>query len=283
MIDRKGTPTLQAMLANALANSQWVQADSIKVIEKTAVPVINLTTQPLSTSSLGVKLDVTFEGPEHRGVASTQLVQDLICEFPPLKSIVLILRTLLFEKRLDNAYTGGVTCFGLVLLVARYLQHVNQKSLTDDPMHPPSPSCGALLSGFLSFFGSNFDPHTQGISIDAGAHSRSGKPSRQYAGRFLSREHNKGSSSAGSSMGGQVRSSSTLGDNRRKSIEDTPTADLNAANGAAEVGAGVGVGGGGQDRHKFQLDPLYIEHPLAPATNVTRNSFRCVQGLGSRV
>ena len=48
-------------------------------------------------------------------------LQDLICDFPPLKPMVIVLRSLLFEKRLDNAYTGGLTCFGLVLLVARYV------------------------------------------------------------------------------------------------------------------------------------------------------------------
>lgn len=92
--------------------------------------------------------------------------QELVCDFPPLKSLVLVLRSLLCEKKLDNAYTGGITCFGLVLLVTRYLQHVNQQSLTDTPLHSASPSTGELLEGFLDFFGSRFDPHTQGISIE---------------------------------------------------------------------------------------------------------------------
>jgi hypothetical protein len=30
----------------------------------------------------------------------------------------------------------------------------------------------------------------------------------------------------------------------------------------------------GLDQRRYRLDPLYIENPLAPQTNVTRNCFR---------
>lgn len=55
--------------------------------------------------------------------------------------------------------------------------------------------------------------------------------------------------------------------NRRLSTEDSqhPAGAHQAEGGEREVGT--------QDR-RFQLDPLYVENPLAPATNVTRNSFR---------
>ena len=34
-------------------------------------------------------------------------------------------KTLLSEKSLDNPYTGGLSSFGLLLLLTRFLQHVN--------------------------------------------------------------------------------------------------------------------------------------------------------------
>ena len=34
-------------------------------------------------------------------------------------------KTLLSKKSLDNPYTGGLSSFGLVLLITRYLQHMN--------------------------------------------------------------------------------------------------------------------------------------------------------------
>lgn len=119
-------------------------------------------------------------------------------DFPTLEPLYVVLKTLLADKALDNPYTGGClpaclillfslicsgaqtcfflteqgTCFnrhtglssfGLLLLVTRFLQHMNiqRKSEAASSSH----GLGELLSEFLDYFGNQFDPRTIGISI----------------------------------------------------------------------------------------------------------------------
>jgi hypothetical protein len=143
--------TLQANLAQFLQNADWVQSDSLKTIENSTVPVIQLTTRPLapvatdkaltpedmlgerverdavagernppSASHAGslfgrgegagggegadklgkaegegdacVRLDVTFEGPNHQGLSAVSLVTVLLQDFPALEPLFLLVR-----------------------------------------------------------------------------------------------------------------------------------------------------------------------------------------------
>jgi len=140
--------TLQANLAQFLQNADWVQSDSLKTIENSTVPVIQLTTRPLAPvatvkaipedmlgerverDSVGernvvppasrgrglfgeglgaggaagrpaameaeadacVRLDVTFEGPNHQGLSAVSLVTVLLQDFPALEPLFLVVR-----------------------------------------------------------------------------------------------------------------------------------------------------------------------------------------------
>ena len=51
------------------------------------------------------------------------LVLRLLRDFPVLKPLTLVLKQLLVEKGLNDAYTGGLSSYGLVLLIASLLTH----------------------------------------------------------------------------------------------------------------------------------------------------------------
>jgi len=53
-----------------------------------------------------------------------------------------------------ESYSGGLSSYGLVLMVARYLQEQSEQMDT-----------GSLLMGFLDFYSNHFDPRTTGISV----------------------------------------------------------------------------------------------------------------------
>ena len=113
----------QANLAQFLHNAEWVQSDTLKTIENTVVPVIQLTTRRLTPihrldcphiaediapdgdSRVGsegakgsremdvdacVKLDVTFEGPNHQGLSAVSLVLSLLQDFPALEPLFVV-------------------------------------------------------------------------------------------------------------------------------------------------------------------------------------------------
>ena len=66
----------------------------------------------------------------------------------------MVLKQFLKERGLCESYTGGLSSYALILIVARYLQE--QTSNLD---------AGSLLQSFLDFFGNSFDPRTTGISV----------------------------------------------------------------------------------------------------------------------
>lgn len=191
-----------------------------------------------------IKLDITFQNSRHTGVATVALIQSLMEAFPPLTPLTLVLKQFLTDRGLSSPYTGGLSSYGLILMVTRYLQSENLNP-TVVPIdlstnHPPqitgsslafntqskvksgksgeqtgkagrsahaflcSKDLGELLMGFLDFFGARFDPRTTGISI-------------LESGRFF-----------------------------EKSAE-------------------------------HQFDPLYVQDPLRPLNNVCKNCFRIAQ------
>mmetsp|Transcript_41965 Transcript_41965/g.97142 ORF Transcript_41965/g.97142 Transcript_41965/m.97142 type:complete len:1361 (-) Transcript_41965:109-4191(-) len=153
--------TWQQNLARCLRGESWVDTSSIKIISRTAIPVMKLKT----TGTEGVPsicFDVSFEDPQHRGLAACDYVRAKLEELPAIRPLVLVLKQLLGERGLSEAYSGGLSSYALFLMVTRYLEEQDHQM-----------DVGALLMGFLSFYAQNFDPRRSGISV----------PRRCYFGR----------------------------------------------------------------------------------------------------
>ena len=143
----------QKLLARKLKGESWIVPRSIKVIERTVIPVIKVSTK--DTRARTLHLDISFDGPVHHGLEAIQMVNEVIQEMPMVRPLVLVLKQLLLDRGLRTAYTGGLSSYCLFLMVARYLQE--QPSSWGD--------CGSLLMGFLDFYGNSFDPRATGISV----------------------------------------------------------------------------------------------------------------------
>lgn len=74
-----------------------------------------------------LSLDITFEGPEHGGVGSTvfstQVVQDVVSETglppdsTPVVQVIMIIKELLAQRRLNEPFSGGLSSYAILLLV----------------------------------------------------------------------------------------------------------------------------------------------------------------------
>ncbi|KAL3913647.1 MAG: hypothetical protein SGILL_006406 [Bacillariaceae sp.] len=74
-----------------------------------------------------LKVDITFEGPEHGGIGSTkfsaQAVQDFAAErgvapeATPAVQALMVLKELLAQRRLNEPFSGGMSSYALLLLV----------------------------------------------------------------------------------------------------------------------------------------------------------------------
>lgn len=74
-----------------------------------------------------LKVDITFEGPEHGGIGSTEFSSrvveafsketDLAPEWTPQVQVLMVLKELLAQRRLNEPFSGGLSSYALLLLV----------------------------------------------------------------------------------------------------------------------------------------------------------------------
>ena len=112
------------ILYEKLSREGWVQ--NIQAIQHTAVPVIRLATAqiPISFGNQGnlINVDITFDNALHRGLQTSRLVKSLVALYPPLKQLALVIKQFLVEKALNDSFCGGLSSYGLVIMIASVLQ-----------------------------------------------------------------------------------------------------------------------------------------------------------------
>lgn len=239
----------QQNLSRCLSGESWVVADSIKVIGNTAIPVLKVKTRPECFEGAPIALDISFEGPGHRGLEANQMIVSLLSKHVNLRPLVLVLKCFLSRKSLSEAFTGGLSSYSLLLMIVRFLQEVESTG-----MHPHESrvdDLGALLLGFLRFFGEQFDVRQTGISVRRKCYfSRRDNQVHLFQQQQQQQIHQQASFHApGPDM-----------IDRRHSLQGM-------RNGVA--GAPV--------YFPFKFDPVFIEDPLEERNNVARNCFRILQ------
>ncbi|GLE04400.1 hypothetical protein PINS_up013342 [Pythium insidiosum] len=256
----------QQNLARKLCQEQWVVQDSVKTIPHAAIPIITLVTK----LPFNIRLDISFEGPGHNGLATNNVVFSMIHEFPALAPIMLVLKSFVIERGFAVAYSGGLSSYALLLMVARYLQdHTDRMPRTYDDGSGGYTSCadfGMVLMGLLDYYGNRFDPRTTGISVA----SRCFLDRETMSPSAASREPHvvgedvdmwQGSPSSSMHSSNLLSSPGSRRYGNRTSLHDWPHRQQ--------------VVDQAHDPHKF--DPIFIEDPLRPSNNVGRNCFRIMQ------
>jgi hypothetical protein len=267
----------QKLLARQLKGESWIDPRSIKLIERTVVPVIKVSTK--DTRARMLALDISFDSPEHHGLLAIEMVSQTMVELPLIRPLVLVLKQFLLDRGLLTAYTGGISSYCLFLMVARYLQ--DQPSNIGD--------CGSLLMGFLDFFGNCFDPRTTGVSVRrkqyfarpnyavaSAHHQASGQP-------LWTPPHQQHVASPPQVIAGHPGHPDFL---RRNSFNDNTNPDAVRRPPRFQpvapvphryVHHSIPRPNNEQRIRPFTFDPLFVEDPLAVGNNVGRNAFRVNQ------
>ena len=87
-------------------------------------------------------------------------------KYPSLTPLVLLLKQFLYERGLNNTYTGGLSSYCLTLMIVSFLQ-LN----TPEKPKKKGMNWGKDLLNFLHYFGTKFDFDTTGISLSNGGYS----------------------------------------------------------------------------------------------------------------
>uniref|UniRef100_A0A7S3ZAR2 U-box domain-containing protein n=1 Tax=Lotharella globosa TaxID=91324 RepID=A0A7S3ZAR2_9EUKA len=105
----------------------------------------------------------------HNGVQSVQLIKDYLEKIKPLKPLMFVLKQFLYEKELNNIFTGGLSSYCLILMIVGFLRHRRAvaEAATRGGVDKSFENLGALLVGFLHLYGCMFSYAKTGIDPEA--------------------------------------------------------------------------------------------------------------------
>jgi DNA polymerase sigma len=243
--------TNQKVLARRLKGESWIDQRSIKSIERTAVPVIKVSTK--DSRSRVVQLDLSFDAKEHHGLEALNMIQHILEELPMVRPLVLVLKQFLLDRGLLTAYTGGLSSYCLFLMVARYCQE----------QAPTWNDCGSLLMGLLDFYGNFFDPRTTGISVQT----------RQYF--FRSQEAHFAQNFE--AQGWNTPHQGQFPDPTKRNSFSTKPHRFQPLHRQFSFQSNQSSTSQSQQFKSGKFDPIWVADPLNPGNNVGRNAFRIFQ------
>ncbi|GMF14058.1 unnamed protein product [Phytophthora lilii] len=114
--DSKLTAKHLKELAKVLEKKKWVE--SLLVLDTAKVPVLKLVSAETS-----VPIDITFESAAtHSGLLARDLIKRYAENMPELYPLAIVFKQLLRERDLNDAYTGGLSSYSVVLMIIHFSQ-----------------------------------------------------------------------------------------------------------------------------------------------------------------
>ena len=131
-----------------LTTKNWVKSHLF--IENTNVPIIKL----VSNDKFNFHIDISIQNDSHFGLKTVELIKSYLENYIVLKPIILALKTLLNNSNLNNPYTGGLSSYGLILMVVSFIQsQIDSKKYDNN-----SPNIlGETFLNVLGHYGIFFD------------------------------------------------------------------------------------------------------------------------------
>lgn len=132
--------------------------DRVTIIAKAKVPIIKFVTRH-------GRFSVDISVNQNNGVAAGKIIKRFISELPGLRQLVLIIKSFISQRSMNEVFTGGLGSYSIVCLVTSFLQ-----------MHPkirrgeidPEQNLGTLVMEFFELYGLYFNYQEVGISLRDG-------------------------------------------------------------------------------------------------------------------
>lgn len=107
-----------------------------------------------SNEFFNMSIDISIEDSNHFGLRCVILVKTFMTEYEALEPLVLALKNLLKSANLNDPYKGGLSSYGLILMIVSFLQHQKEKG---KPIGIEGNNLGRLFLEFLWYYGLVFD------------------------------------------------------------------------------------------------------------------------------
>lgn len=99
------------------------------------------------------QVDVSVKTSNHYGQQCVELVRNIIAFYAPAKYLILVLKQIVYKAQMNNPYQGGLSSYGLTLLVLAFFQFQKFHKKYNNS----EKNVGKLLFDFLSFYGTQFN------------------------------------------------------------------------------------------------------------------------------
>lgn len=131
---------------------------NINYISTASIPLIKVQT---TNDYQRINLDITMENQRHHGSECVNFIKEKMLEYEVLTPITLAIKNLLSKANLNDPYKGGLSSYGVVLLIINFLKLQINKGV-DISIN----NLGKLFYDFLHFYGKDFDPSSTIIFLD---------------------------------------------------------------------------------------------------------------------
>ena len=143
-----------------IRNEPWVK--ECKLISKAAVPIIKL----VSIEKYNNKsIDISIQDDKHFGLKCVEFVKQLIIEYKSLKPLVLAIKNILKRAYLNDPYKGGISSYGLILMIVYFLQKQKSSGIDISPGEN-NGNLGKLFFEFIRFYAIFFESNKIIININ---------------------------------------------------------------------------------------------------------------------
>ena len=127
---------------------------SLMVLDKTSVPIVKFTDRFTE-----VKVDICFN--MQSGLLSAKKIKAFLKQYPLLDKLVMIIKQFLYQRNLNEVYTGGIGSYSLILLIVSFLQHHPRIQAESE-----DANLGILLTEFFELYGRKFNYAKVGINVE---------------------------------------------------------------------------------------------------------------------
>ncbi|KAJ1350078.1 hypothetical protein KIN20_005788 [Parelaphostrongylus tenuis] len=132
-------------------------AKSVAVFSDAYVPIVKI----VEKDTL-VNVDISFNTAQ--GVKAADYIEKVKEEFPVVEPLILVLKQFLILRRLNTTYTGGLSSYGLILMLINFLHHYGMPVRRKHP-YSPEVNLGELLMRFFEVYAQEVNYECVGISV----------------------------------------------------------------------------------------------------------------------
>ena len=141
---------LLKQLFEFIRQQPWVK--DAKFIASASMPIIKLISVPQYNS---IPIDISIQDERHFGLQCVDLVKNFISQYESLKPLVLALKNILKQANLNDPYKGGISSYGLILMIVSFLQTQKRSGLD---ISVSQNNLGKLFFDCVNYYGLQFDP-----------------------------------------------------------------------------------------------------------------------------